>query len=623
MIASNPERHGLAWSAEEEKQLYDAFVAGKPVQECAEIHQRKPGGIVGCLRKLGLLDEGNRPITPRPNFAPSAAAIKRQVKATIIAQRKIARAKEKESVKQNLAPERNERFREALHLMEETDKNIFITGKAGTGKSTLLSYFCRTTDKRPVVLAPTGVAALNVKGQTIHRFFNFYVDVTPEKIRGKKGGQRNAKLFKKLKTIIIDEVSMVRADLLDCIDVFLRMHGPDPTRVFGGVQMIFVGDLYQLPPVVTSQDKDIFSSHYDTPYFFSAHALQEIALEQVELNKVYRQKDQGFVDLLNKIRNNSVDADDIARINSRHMQDNTSSNGDLHITLTTTNAIADGMNDQRIRTLEGKLFTSTADIDGAFDKEYFPTVSELSYKMGAQIMLLNNDSEQRWVNGSIGVIEAIKDDEDGKTYLAVRLQGHKGIVDVYPHTWEVYRFGLEDGTIVAEPTGRFTQFPFRLAWAITIHKSQGKTFQNVAIDIGRGAFVAGQIYVALSRCTSLEGVTLKTPIRAQDIRTDQRITSFLSTRQIASWELNSSGSDISLSDKIALIQKTIAAQAALDITYLKADNSRTTRKVIPLIVGTAKYQGAAYDGMKAFCTIRQEECMFRVDRILKIGMAKR
>ena len=442
---SHPERHGLAWSAEEEKKLYDAFVAGESIADCAASHQRKPGGIRGCLRKLGLVDEEGHTVSPTPAFAPSSAAQKRALKAATAAERKL---KTRPLTPENASPELNERFREALRLMEKTGKNIFITGRAGTGKSTLLSYFCRTTDKQPVMLAPTGVAALNIKGQTIHRFFNFYVDVTPEKIRKQKTKPRKAKLFRQLKVIVIDEVSMVRADLLDCIDAFLRLHGPDPDRAFGGVQMIFVGDLHQLPPVVAPQEKEIFTTHYETPYFFSAHALAESPLELIELEKIYRQKDADFVGLLNKIRNNSMDETDLSRINSRLSKPGTAPKSGFHITLTTTNAIADGINDAHLAALESKAHYSAAHVEGDFGKEYFPTSVDLNYKIGAQIMMLNNDAEKRWVNGSIGVIKAARKDEEGKEYLAVTLQDNRATVDVYPFTWEVYRFGVEGGAIV-------------------------------------------------------------------------------------------------------------------------------------------------------------------------------
>jgi len=507
----------------------------------------------------------------------------------------------------------NDRFRHALALMEEADRSLFVTGKAGTGKSTLLSHFCASTEKKPVVLAPTGVAALNVKGQTIHKFFHFYIDVTPEKIRKKQTKPRNPKLYKKLKTIIIDEVSMVRADLLDCIDVFLRMYGPDAAKPFGGVQMIFVGDLYQLPPVVSSPEREIFTTHYKTPYFFSAHVLCDSDLEIVELEKVYRQKDQDFVDLLNRIRNNSVEEPDIDHLNKRFQPGYEPSGNEFYINLTTTNQKADEINERHLAALKGKVHTASAAISGDFGKEYYPTATELKFKTGAQIMLVNNDQQKRWVNGSIGIIEALKKDEDDAPYLEVRLQDDKEVVAVYPFTWEVYKFGIADGMLVSEPVGTFTQFPFRLAWAVTIHKSQGKTFDRVIIDIDRGTFVAGQMYVALSRCTSFEGIVLKTRIQKNHIRTDFRIFDFLT-----GYHYRKSEETLSLDGKIELIRKAIKEKAKLSMTYLKANDTKSERTVIPITVGKETYQGKEYPGMKAFCTKAGEERMFRVDRILKV-----
>lgn len=518
----------------------------------------------------------------------------------------------------------NEQFSRALHLMEETDKCLFITGKAGTGKSTLLSHFCAVTRKKPVVLAPTGVAALNVKGQTIHNFFNFYVDVTPQKIREKTTKPRSDKvrLYKKLKSIIIDEVSMVRADLLDCIDVFLRLYGPVPDAPFGGVQMIFVGDLYQLPPVVSGPERQIFSTHYKTPFFFSAHVMQDMELEIVEMEKVYRQKDQDFIDLLNRIRNNSIEPPDIERLNSRLMPGEAGGAPDVrqgfYINLTATNKKADEINEQNLQTLPGKLHIALAQIAGDFGKEYFPTATELQFRAGAQIMLLNNDSKKRWVNGSIGVIEAYRLDEDGERYVEVRLKdgdhdSDEDTVRVYPFTWEVYRFTLEEGAIISEPVGSFTQYPFRLAWAITIHKSQGKTFDHVVIDIGGGTFAAGQMYVALSRCTSFEGIALRTPVKKQHIRADYRIFSYLTQ-----YQYRKSEEALPLEAKIALIQQAIQDQAMLKMTYLKANDTRTERPIIPREVGPQTYQGKTFTGMTAFCLQRQENRTFRVDRILKL-----
>ena len=421
----------------------------------------------------------------------------------------------------------NPQFKQALRLLEENGQHLFITGKAGTGKSTLLDYFCNSTKKKPVVLAPTGVAALNVKGQTIHRFFNFYIDVTLEKIRNKGTRPRDPKLYRKLKTIIIDEASMLRADMLDCIDVFLRMYGPNASQPFGGIQMVFVGDLYQLPPVVSRDEQNIFRNHYATPYFFSAKALEPVVLDVVELETVYRQKNEQFVSLLNKIRNNSVEDRDIEELNQRHSPDATpSENENFSINLTTTNKKADEINAAQLNALAGRLHKHGAKVCGDVGKEYYPTVTDLRYKVGAQIMLLNNDQKNRWVNGSIGIIEASKRD-GGEEYLCVQLHDSHKRVSVYPFTWEVYKFSLKDGAIVSEPIGSFTQYPFRLAWAVTIHKSQGKTFDRVVIDLGYGTFASGQTYVALSRCTSFEGMRLKVPIKKKHILTDPRICKFL------------------------------------------------------------------------------------------------
>lgn len=494
----------------------------------------------------------------------------------------------------------NPQFKRAIDMMANTDKCLFITGKAGTGKSTLLNYFCAQSEKYPVVLAPTGVAALNVKGQTIHRFFNFYIDITPQKIRERKVKPKDPDLYKSLKALIIDEASMLRADMLDCIDEFLRIYGPKMGQAFGGVQMIFVGDLYQLPPVVTTPEKEIFSTHYKTPYFFSAHAFRTREIEIIELEKIYRQKDQDFVDLLNQIRNNTVQDADIAKLNSRYVPEVQTDKDGFYISLTTTNKKADEINDAHLEALSGTLHETEAHIEGEFGREYYPTATDLQFKVGAQIMMLNNDARNRWVNGSIGVIEAIKKDPEGEEYVRLRLNDTDKVVFINRFKWEVYRFDFNGTEIVSEPAGTFTQFPFRLAWAITIHKSQGKTFDHLVIDIGRGTFVPGQMYVALSRCTSFEGVVLKTPIKKHHIRTDPRIFEFL------------------LKQKTDLIQQAIEAGQSLDITYLKADQTKTQRVVLPKKISMATYLGEQYLGMKALCTEINQELMFRVDRILAI-----
>ncbi len=425
----------------------------------------------------------------------------------------------------------NAQFKKALSKAE-ANQNLFITGRAGTGKSTLLEYFCAHTEKKVVVLAPTGVAALNVKGQTIHRFFNFYIDVTPQKIKDKKIKPKDPKLFKKLETIIIDEVSMVRADLLDSVDVFLRLYGPVPGQPFGGVQMIFIGDLCQLPPVVMEGEAEVFTTYYESPYFFSAPGFKELSIDVIELEKIYRQKDQTFVQLLNRIRDNSVEEEDMLSLNSRFLPAFKPAEDHFYIHLTTTNKKADEINHTHLESLDGKMYQAKAAVKGDFGKEYYPTATALQFKVGSQIMLLNNDSKKRWVNGSMGVIEAAKKDEEGESYLQVRLQDNEKLVNVGRFEWEVYRFSFDGQALISEAVGTFSQFPFRLAWAITIHKSQGKTFERVIVDIGSGTFATGQVYVALSRCTSFEGIVLKTPIKKSHIRTDVRISNFLDQHSV-------------------------------------------------------------------------------------------
>lgn len=498
--------------------------------------------------------------------------------------------------------------------MENSSKNLFITGKAGTGKSTLLDFFCTKTQKNPVVLAPTGIAALNVKGQTIHNFFNFYIDVTVDSIRNKKTKPKNKKLYEKLETIIIDEASMLRADLLDCIEAFLSMYGKNKGADFGGVQMIFVGDLYQLPPVIGKNERSLFTSHYKTPYFFSAKSLEEKELEVIELETVYRQKDENFVNLLNKIRNNSVETEDIDILNQQLINSDTNiKDEDFTITLTTTNKKADEINNHCLSAITGNEYNNEAVISGNFGKEYYPTAITLNYKVGTQIMLLNNDAKKRWVNGTIGYIEKIKYDEAGDEYLRVRLIDNKKLVTVVPYSWEIYNFSVKNNEIIPTPVGSFTQYPFRLAWAVTIHKSQGKTFHQVTIDLDKSTFASGQTYVALSRCTSFEGMHLKVPIKKQHIRTDPRIYKFLTSHAH-----KKASESLSLDQKIKIIKQSIKSKIPLEITYLKANDTKSVRTILPTMIGDEIYKGKPFLGMRAFCKTRQEERMFSVERILEL-----
>lgn len=422
--------------------------------------------------------------------------------------------------------ELNAEFQQALAVMEEGGAHCFITGRAGTGKSTLLQYFRATTQKKVVVLAPTGVAAVNVQGQTIHSFFGFKPDVTPEKARrlATTARRRNPKsIFHNVDTIILDEISMVRADLFECMDAFLRTVRSKARIPFGGVQLILIGDLYQLPPVVTTAERSAFASRYPGPHFFNAPVARDLQLEFVELTQVYRQPDPEFVNMLNAVRNNRLTPDDIARFNTRHNpQFMPTDNG--FITLTSMNEPAHLINAQRLAEIDDAAFTFTGELDGEFTRDALVTDPVLTLKLNAQVMLLNNDAQGRWVNGTLGRIQEIRPNDQ---VIIVELENEE-LVEVTRHKWEVFRYDFDaaSGSVITESLGTFTQFPLRLAWAITIHKSQGKTYDRVVVDVGRGTFASGQMYVALSRCRSLEGLVLRQPLRRHHVIVDHRITQF-------------------------------------------------------------------------------------------------
>ena len=509
----------------------------------------------------------------------------------------------------------NKEFRQALDIMENTDRNIFVTGRAGTGKSTLLNYFRYQTKKRVVVLAPTGVAALNVRGQTIHSFFRFKPGITPDRVRQLRSGDGNEGIYRKLDAIIIDEVSVVRADLLDCMDRFLRLNGPSSDKPFGGIQMVFIGDLYQLPPVVTSSERTVFESLYKTSYFYGARVFDSFEMELVELEKIYRQHDRRFITLLNAIRNNSITEEGLAHLNRRYRPEFEPSPDDFYVCLTTTNKHADEINSERLAGLEGELHTFTGTIDGDFGKEYLPTAVNLEVKVGAQVMMLNNDFDGRWVNGSIGEVTAITVDGEGESVIIAELSGGEE-VEITPYTWEIFRFFVDAGNLRSEVIGTFTQYPLMLAWAVTIHKGQGKTFDRVIIDIGRGTFAHGQMYVALSRCTTMEGIILKKPVLKKHVWTNYQVMGFLTKYQYKKAEQS-----CPLNSKVEMIQKAIENRSTLEIVYLKPSDERTTRLVLPQAVGEMEYRGKTYLGMRAFCLSRNAERVFRIDRILDMKEA--
>jgi ATP-dependent exoDNAse (exonuclease V) alpha subunit len=356
----------------------------------------------------------------------------------------------------------NEQFRRALDTIEHTGKSVFITGRAGTGKSTLLDYFRRTTSKKVAVLAPTGVAALNVKGQTVHSFFGFKPNITLERIRRVRFSDDGENIYKKLDAIVIDEISMVRADLLDCVDKFLRLNGPSANRAFGGIQMIFIGDLYQLPPVITGAEKTAFRSLYETPYFYGAKVFDSFEMEFVELEKIYRQHDEEFINLLNSIRNKSITEDGLELLNQRYMLEFAPSPEDFYVYLTTTNQLADQINSQQLAKLKTRLHTFTANIEGNFGNEYLPTAIDLQVKVGAQIMMLNNDAAGRWVNGTIGKITGITQGRNNEYSIIADLADDE-TVEITPYTWEIFRFFADGGQLRSEVIGRFRQYPLMLA----------------------------------------------------------------------------------------------------------------------------------------------------------------
>lgn len=514
----------------------------------------------------------------------------------------------------------NPQFAGALDRMERTDQHLFVTGRAGTGKSTLLEVFRQRTKKNVAVLAPTGVAAVNVRGQTIHSFFGFKPSVTVETARKPVRRPHRAALYRNLAALLIDEASMVRADLLDCMDAFLRVNGRQKGQPFGGVQMLFIGDLYQLPPVVASrEERRLFSSAYDTPYFFSARSFRAIDVAVVELEKIYRQHDSAFIDILNAVRNRSVTDVHLQRLNDRvDPRFDPPSDGMLFIHLTPTNAAAAAENARRLASVRSPPLTYEGIISGDFDEGALPAELHLRVKVGAQIMLLNNDQKNRWVNGTVGQIVDCEPGRrgDADTLLVELADG--GVVDVTPHTWEMFRFEWNPDAERLEPevVGTFTQYPLMLAWAVTIHKSQGKTFDRVIIDMGRGAFAHGQTYVALSRCTTLEGIVLKRPIEKRHILLDWRVVKFLTTHQYAASECT-----LPLEQKVAMIRDAIARKQHLRFTYLKSSDEKSVRTVRPEEIGEMEYEGVTFLGLRGYCFTRKDDRVFRVDRILELSVA--
>ena len=429
--------------------------------------------------------------------------------------------------------EQNNELRTAWDFVESTGRSIFLTGKAGTGKTTFLKTIMEHSRKRPIVVAPTGVAAINAGGVTIHSFFQlpFSPYVPGAKVESKFDfGKEKRKIIASSDLLIIDEISMVRADLLDAIDAVLRRfreHG----QPFGGMQLLMIGDLAQLTPVVTPEDERMLKPYYDTPYFFGSKALQQIDYVTIQLTHVYRQQDESFIALLNEIREGHPSAEALSKLNSRSLTPGPSPKGEGsgYIRLTTHNNLANFYNKSELQKLPGRSYQYRAEVKGTFPEYSYPTAETLVLKEGAQVMFVKNDpsGEHNYYNGRIGrVMEA------SENRLTVYCEGDAEAIEVEPLEWENMRYTLNEQTreIESEVQGTFKQLPLRLAWAITIHKSQGLTFDRAIIDANQ-SFAPGQVYVALSRCRTLEGLVLASPLEPRAVINDERVDSYISQQE--------------------------------------------------------------------------------------------
>lgn len=465
----------------------------------------------------------------------------------------------------------------ALQIIQYTRRSLFLTGKAGTGKSTFLHYIDKNIKKKHVILAPTGIAAINAGGSTLHSFFKLpFYPLLPNdsqysirNIRGTlKYTQEKRKLLQELELIIIDEISMVRADIIDFIDKVLRVYCRNMREPFGGKQLLLVGDVYQLEPVVKEDERQLLQPFYPNSYFFNAHVFREFQLVSIELKKVYRQSDPQFIAILDNIRTSHVTERDLLQLNRRVGQE--IDNEGLSITLSTRRDTVDYINQEKLDALDGDVTTYMGWTTGEFPESSLPTPIQLDLKLGAQVLFIRNDKEHHWVNGTIGIIIGFSEDEEDEKIYVHTEDGED--VEVEREIWSnvKYTFNEVEKKIEEKEIGTYTQFPLRLAWAITVHKSQGLTFRQVNIDFTGGVFAGGQTYVALSRCTSLDGITLKEPIRRSEIFVRPEVQQFARTYNDASainGVLKQSNADKQYHDTVKAFDRG-DMQAALDSFFL-------------------------------------------------------